>query len=271
LPLPMVNIFSGGLHAGKNIEFQDFLVIPNGIPEYGRQMEAIVAIHAAGREVLERRGCILTGVADEGGWGPRLEFNEQALECLTRAIELAGFRPAEQVSIGLDVASSQFFAGDVYHMRSETLSGAEMVDLLADWSARYPVISIEDGLSEDDWTGWRLLTARLGSTLQLIGDDLFTTNLTRLERGIAEGAGNAVLVKMNQIGTLAETFTVIDRAKEAGFRAVVSARSGETEDDFLADLATASGAGQIKVGSIMRSERLAKYNRLFEIERELQR
>ena len=271
LPVPMVNILSGGLHAGQNIEFQDFLVVPNGIQEYGRQIEAIVAIHHAAKIVLEKAGCVLTGVADEGGWGPRLDSNEKALEYLTHAIELAGFRPGADVSIAIDVASSHFFTEDAYHLQTEdrTLNAAGMVDLLADWSARYPVISIEDGLAEDDWAGWQLLTARLGKSVQLVGDDLFTTNLERLERGITTGAGNAVLVKMNQIGTLSETFAVVDRAREAGFAAVVSARSGETEDDFLADLATASGAGQIKVGSITRSERLAKYNRLFEIEREL--
>lgn len=271
LPVPMVNILSGGLHAGRNIEFQDFLVVPNGIQEYGRQIEAIVAIHRAAKIVLEQTGCVLTGVADEGGWGPRLDSNEKALEYLTRAIELAGFRAGADVSIAIDVASSHFFTGDAYHLQTEgrTLTAAGMVDLLVDWSGRYPVISIEDGLAEDDWAGWQLLTARLGKSVQLVGDDLFTTNLARLERGITTGAGNAVLVKMNQIGTLSETFAVVDRAREAGFAAVVSARSGETEDDFLADLATASGAGQIKVGSITRSERLAKYNRLFEIEREL--
>ena len=271
LPVPMVNILSGGLHAGRNIEFQDFLVVPKGIEEYGRQIEAIVAIHRTAKIVLERNGCVLTGVADEGGWGPSLDSNEKALEYLTRAIELAGFRAGADVSIAIDVASSHFFTADAYHLQTEdrTLTAAGMVDLLADWSARYPVISIEDGLAEDDWSGWQLLTARLGKSVQLVGDDLFTTNLKRLERGITTGAGNAVLVKMNQIGTLSETFAVVDRAREAGFAAVISARSGETEDDFLADLATASGAGQIKVGSITRSERLAKYNRLFEIEREL--
>ena len=271
LPVPMVNILSGGLHAGRNIEFQDFLVVPNGIQEYGRQLEAVVAIHRAAKNVLETAGCVLSGVADEGGWGPKLDSNEKALEYLTRATELAGFRPGVDVSIAIDVASSHFFTGDAYDLQTEgrTLTAAGMVELLDDWSGRYPVISIEDGLAEDDWAGWQLLTARLGKSVQLIGDDLFTTNLERLNRGIATGAGNAVLVKMNQIGTLTETFAVVDRAREAGFAAVVSARSGETEDDFLADLATASGAGQIKVGSITRSERLAKYNRLFEIEREL--
>jgi enolase len=271
LPVPMVNIISGGMHAGHNIEFQDFLIVPNGMAEYTKQMEAIVAVHRSAKVVLERHGCTLTGVADEGGWGPRLDSNEKALEHLSCAIELAGYRAGADLSIAIDVASSHFFAEGAYHLRTEEriLSAGEMVDLLAGWSARYPVISIEDGLAEDDWSGWQLLTARLGDSVQLVGDDLFTTNLARLERGIESRAANAVLVKMNQIGTLTETFAVIDRAREAGFAAVISARSGETEDDFLADLATASGAGQIKVGSITRSERLAKYNRLFEIEKEL--
>jgi enolase len=234
-------------------------------------MEAIVAVHRAAKVVLERHGCMLTGVADEGGWGPRLHSNEKALEHLTCAIELAGYRVGADLSIAIDVASSHFFSDGAYHLQTEerTLGAGEMVDLLAGWTARYPVISIEDGLAEDDWSGWQVLTARLGDSVQLVGDDLFTTNLARLERGIECQAANAVLVKMNQIGTLTETFAVIDRARDAGFAAVISARSGETEDDFLADLATASGAGQIKVGSITRSERLAKYNRLFEIEREL--
>ena len=188
---------------------------------------------------------------------------------LTRAIAAAGFRPGSQVSIAVDAASTQFFAGGQYHLAGEgrSLDSAGMVRLLCDWVSRFPVVSIEDGLAEDDWDGWRLLTQELGSRVQLVGDDLFTTNLTRLNRGIGLGVANAVLVKMNQIGTLTETFAVIDRAREAGYGAVISARSGETEDAFLADLAVASGAGQIKVGSVTRSERLAKYNRLLEIEK----
>lgn len=271
LPLPMVNILSGGLHAGKNFEFQDFLVIPHGLPEYAEQIAAIVSVHRQTRRLLDRQGYALTGVADEGGWGPRLPTNEDALQILTEAISLAGFSPGSQMSIALDVAASHFYRDGRYHLASEQriLTSTEMIDLLAGWSERYPVRSIEDALEQDDWEGWQTLTQRLGARLQLVGDDLFTTHPARLERGITLGAANAVLVKMNQIGTLTETFEVIDRARETGFAAVVSARSGETEDDFLADLATASGAGQIKVGSITRSERLAKYNRLFEIEEEL--
>ena len=268
LPVPMVNIFSGGLHAGGNVEFQDFLALPNGIPTYSEALHAIVMIHAAAREVTERRGYRMTGVADEGGWGPPLPSNEAALELLTEAIERAGYKPAEQVSIAIDVAASHFHREGRYELKSEgrVLSSSEMIDLLERWCAKFPVISIEDGLFEDDWTGWRELTARLGAKVQLIGDDFFTTNPTRVRRGIEERAANAVLVKMNQIGTLTETFEVVDMARAAGWRAVISARSGETEDSFLADLATATGAGQIKVGSITRSERLAKYNRLLELE-----
>jgi enolase len=268
MPVPMINILSGGLHAGHNFEFQDFLVIPNGFSAYSEALEAAVRIHRAAREGLESRGCVITGLADEGGWGPRLPSNETALEVLMQAIEAAGFRPGEQVSIAVDVAATHFFHDGAYHLRSEdrSLAAGEMIDLLTGWCERYPILSIEDALAEDEWDSWRRLTARLGGRVQLLGDDLFTTNRARLDKGIREGAANAVLVKMNQIGTLTETFDVIDRARQAGFFAVISARSGETEDSFLADLAVASGAGQIKVGSVARSERLAKYNRLLEIE-----
>jgi enolase len=264
LPVPMVNILSGGLHAGRNFEFQDFLAVPVGFATYAEALESIVAVHRAARAVLDERGHLLTGVADEGGWGPRLASNEAALDVMVEAID----RSRARISIAIDVAASHFFSGGRYELASEgrSLTADEMIDLLAGWAGKYPIVSIEDALSEDDWPGWQKLTASLGSKLQLIGDDLFVTSPARLERGIRERAANAVLVKMNQIGTLTETFQVIDRAREAGFRAVISARSGETEDDFLADLAVASGAGQIKVGSITRSERLAKYNRLLEIE-----
>ena len=268
LPMPMVNIISGGLHAEGNIEFQDFLVIPIGAVTFHQAMEMVAAVHRSARALIEAERYLLTGVADEGGWGPRLESNERAVELLTRAIEQAGYRPGEDAAIALDVASTHFYRHDLYHLSVErrALNRSEMTELLVSWRRRYPILSIEDGMSEDDWEGWRALTRALGASTQLIGDDLFTTNIRRLERGIAEKAANAVLVKMNQIGTLTETFQVIDRAREAGFRAVISARSGETEDSFLADLAVASGAGQIKVGSVTRSERLAKYNRLLAIE-----
>jgi enolase len=270
VPVPMVNILSGGLHGGHNFEFQDFLAIPLDFATYAQALEAVVAVHRAARAVIEKHGWILTGVADEGGWGPHLVSNETALDVMLESIEAANYHPGEQIAIAIDVAASHFFTGGKYELRTEgrALVSRGMIDLLAGWVARYPILSIEDGLAEDDWGAWRELTATLGAKMQLIGDDLFVTNPTRLERGIRERAANAVLVKMNQIGTLTETFQVIDSARAAGFRAVISARSGETEDDFLADLAVASGAGQIKVGSVTRSERLAKYNRLLEIENE---
>jgi len=268
VPVPMVNILSGGLHGGHNFEFQDFLAIPLKFGTYAEALEAVVAVHRAARDVIEKRGPILTGVADEGGWGPHLASNETALDVMLESIEAANYRPGEQIAIAIDVAASHFYSDGRYELRTEgrSLVSREMIDLLAGWAARYPIVSIEDGLAEDDWSAWCELTATLGARMQLIGDDLFATNPSRLERGIRECAANAVLVKMNQIGTLTETFQVIDRAREAGFHAVISARSGETEDDFLADLAVASGARQIKVGSVTRSERLAKHNRLLEIE-----
>lgn len=263
LPVPMVNIISGGLHAGRNLEFQDFLVMPRGYPDLASALEAVVRVHRSTERILKERGCILTGVADEGGWGPHLTSNEQAAALLREAIDGAGAR----MDIALDVASSHFFSEGSYSLEGRKLSAAEMTDLLEGWIERYGIVSIEDPIAEDDWSGWQVLTSRLGSAVSLVGDDLFVTNPDRLNRGIREGVANAVLVKMNQIGTLTETFSVIDRAREAGYSAVISARSGETEDSFLADLAVASGAGQIKIGSITRSERLAKYNRLLEIER----
>lgn len=273
IPVPMINILSGGLHAGGQLEFQDFLVVPHGFDAYAESLEAAVRIHNATERLLRDAGHVLTGVADEGGLGPRLSSNREAIETLVRGIEEAGYRPGEQVSIALDVAASHFHRDGRYELSSEnrTLSESEMIDLLAAWTADYPIVSIEDGLGEDAWDGWRELTQRVGAQTKLVGDDLFCTNLERVERGIEQSAGNAVLVKMNQIGTLTETFAVVDRAREAGFAAVISARSGETEDPFLADLATATGAGQIKVGSITRSERLAKYNRLLRIEAEAER
>jgi enolase len=269
LPVPMVNILSGGLHAGRNIEFQDFLAIGHGLPTFRDALAAVVAVHRATREILTELGAEVTGVADEGGWGPRLESNETALAILTEAIGRAGFDPGREVSIALDVAATHFHQQGWYELKTEgRLNARKMTELLAGWCERYPVRSIEDPLEEDDWEGWALATGRLGGQLQIVGDDLFTTNATRVREGVARKAGNAVLIKMNQIGTLTETFEVLRLARSAGYRTVVSARSGETEDSFLADLAVASGAGQIKVGSITRSERLAKYNRLLAIERD---
>ncbi len=268
LPLPMINIISGGLHAGRAIEFQDFLIIPHGFGSLAAALEAAARVRRIVRQRLEALGYRLTGIADEGGWGPRLGRNEAAVEILVDAIARAGFRPGAEISLALDVAASHFFQDRFYHFVSEgrRLSGHEMIALVEDWRRRYPIVSLEDALAEDEWEDWRRLTARLGATTQILGDDLFATNLERLERGIRDGLANAVLVKMNQIGTLTETFAVVDRARQAGWSTVVSARSGETEDDFLAELAVASGAGQIKIGSLAGSERLAKYNRLLEIE-----
>ena len=261
MPVAMINIISGGLHAGRNIEFQDFLVIPRGYPDLSAALEAVFRVHRMTGELLRRRGCVLTGVADEGGWGPRLDSNEEAAAILREAIT----EVRADMDIALDVAATHFLHGSGYCLEGRTLTSAGMTDLLESWLPRYGITSIEDPLAEDDWDGWKAITSRLGARVKLIGDDLFATNIGRLNRGIGERAANAVLVKMNQIGTLSETFAVIDRAREAGFSAVISARSGETEDSFLADLAVASGAGQIKIGSVTRSERLAKYTRLLEI------
>lgn len=268
MPVPMVNILSGGLHAGRQIEFQDFLAVPHGFDSVAQSIEAAVRVHCRMEELLRKDGLALTGVADEGGWGPPLPNHKAALDYMVRAIRSAGFEPGLQVSLALDVAATHFYREGIYELASErrTLQASEMIELFAGWLDEYPILSIEDGLAEDDWEGWRQMTSSIGKRCRLIGDDLFVTNPERLERGIRFGAANAVLVKMNQIGTLTETFHVIDRAHEAGFMTVISARSGDTEDDFLADLAVASGSGQIKIGSVTRSERLAKYNRLLQIE-----
>ncbi len=271
LPVPMINILSGGLHAGRQIEFQDFLIVPHGFASLGEALEAAVGIHRAMGEILARDGYTLTGVADEGGWGPHLQSNEAALEYMARAVETAGYALGAQVSLAVDAASSHFYRNGKYRLDSErrTLGADELIRLYRRWIDTFPIVAIEDALDQDDWAGWRRATELLGKRCLLIGDDFLATNPARLERAVRERAANAALVKMNQIGTLTETFQVIDRAKEAGFQAVVSARSGETEDSFLADLAAASGAGRIKIGSITRSERLAKYNRLLRIEAEL--
>jgi enolase len=272
MPLPMVNLISGGLHAGGNLDLQDFLLLPVGARSYSEALEMTVAVYRALGEVLTRHGFEGVLVGDEGGFGPRLHGNEQAIELILAAFEHAGLTPGKQAALALDVASTHFYHDGSYHLRADrgrTLSPDEMVALLARWVDAYPVFSIEDGLAEDDWEGWHKLTAALGRRVQLVGDDLFVTNPQRLRRGIAEGVANSVLVKVNQIGTLTETLEVVRLAREAGYRAVLSARSGETEDSTLADLAVSTGAGQIKIGSVARSERLAKYNQLLRIEEEM--
>lgn len=268
LPLPMVNILSGGLHAGRQIEFQDFLAVPHGFETLAETLEAAVLVHRRMREALSADGRAPNGVADEGGWGPRLDSNEDALQYMVRAIEGAGFAPGRQVSIAIDAAATHFHQDGVYRLASEgrSLDADGMIALYERWTAAYPIVSIEDALAEDDWDGWQRARRSLGQRVALIGDDLLVTNPRRLDRAIRRRAANAVLIKMNQIGTLTETMEVVDMAEAAGFASVVSARSGETEDPFLADLAVATGAGHIKVGSVTRSERLAKYNRLLRIE-----
>jgi enolase len=271
MPLPMVNLISGGLHAGGNLDWQDFLFMPIGARSYSESLEMTVAIYRALSRVLIRHGFEGVLVGDEGGFGPRLRSNEQAVEMILQAIEEVGLKPGTQAALALDVASTHFFREGAYHPRVEggILNAEGMVALLERWVNQYPILSIEDGLAEDDWDGWRKLTARLGDRVQLIGDDLFVTNPERLRRGIESKVANCVLVKVNQIGTLTETLDVVRMAREAGYRAVISARSGETEDSTLADLAVATGAGQIKIGSVARSERLAKYNQLLRIEEEM--
>ncbi|MFF2486205.1 phosphopyruvate hydratase [Microbacterium sp. NPDC058062] len=263
LPLPMVNILSGGLHAGRQIDFQDFLVVPVGAADYPEALEWVVAVHEAMGTALTTRG-LSTLRADEGGYGPSIGGSEEALELMDEAVARAGLEPGSQIVYAIDVAATHFFdpAEEIYRVAGAELTSEEMVEMLADLTDRFAIASLEDGLAEDDWSGWRRLQARLGGRVQIIGDDHFTTNPQRVGRGIAEATANAVLVKMNQIGTISETLDVISQARKAGWRTVVSARSGETEDAALADLAFGTGAGQIKVGSVTQSERLAKYNRL---------
>ncbi len=268
LPMPMINMISGGLHAGGNLDVQDFLLLPIGARSLDEALAMAADVYRTLGRQLKRRGYEGVLVGDEGGFGPRLASNEEAIELLLAAITDARLTPGRDAALALDVASTHFWRDGRYHLhegKGRQLDAAGMIDLLCTWTRRYPILSIEDGLAEDDWDGWRQLTAALRERVQLIGDDLFVTNAERLRRGIGDGTANAVLVKMNQVGTLTETLEVIRLARQAGYRAVISARSGETEDTTLADLAVASGAGQIKVGSIARSERLAKYNQLLRI------
>jgi enolase len=269
LPLPMINMISGGLHAGGNLEFQDFLLLPIGATSFSQALEMSVAVYGALGKLLRLAGQEGVLVGDEGGYGPRLGRNEEALKLLMEAIAAAGFEPGQDAAIALDVASSHFYRDGEYHLEGVSLPAEGMIDRLSRLVEHFPILSIEDGLAEDDWHGWQRLTAVLGDRVQVIGDDLFTTNPVRLHRGIAEGVANSVLVKPNQIGTLTETLEVIDLARSAGYAPVISARSGETEDTTIADLAVATGAGQIKIGCIVRGERLAKYNQLLRIEEAL--
>ncbi|MGB6969521.1 MAG: phosphopyruvate hydratase [Methyloceanibacter sp.] len=270
LPVPMMNILNGGMHADNPIDFQEFMIAPVGAPNFAEALRTGVEIFHALKAALKAAGHN-TNVGDEGGFAPNLASTREALDFVMAAIKAAGYTPGEDVFIALDVAATELYAGGKYELKGEgrTLKPEEMVATYAELVANYPIYSIEDGMSEDDWNGWRALTEALGSRCQLVGDDLFVTNVARLKRGIDEGIANAILVKVNQIGSLSETLAAVRMAQDAGFAAVMSHRSGETEDTTIADLAVATNCGQIKTGSLARSDRVAKYNQLLRIEEEL--
>jgi enolase len=273
LPVPLMNVVNGGAHADNNVDFQEFMIVPLGASSFREALrwgaEVFHALHA----VLKKQG-LATAVGDEGGFAPNLQSNEEALKLLISAIETAGYKPGEQIALAMDVAASELWVkdGGGYRIESEggkQLTSAQMVDWYGILCSRYPIVSIEDGLAEDDWEGWSLLTSKLGHKVQLVGDDLFVTNVLRLARGIRDGIGNSILVKVNQIGTLTETLASVQMAQRAGWTAVISHRSGETEDVTISDLAVATNAGQIKTGSLCRTDRVAKYNQLLRIEEQL--
>ncbi len=270
LPVPMMNIINGGAHASNNIDLQEFMIIPAGLPSFREALRCGAEVFHSLKKLLDKGG-YATGVGDEGGFAPNFQSNEEALKFIMQAIESAGYVPGQDVMIGLDCASTEFYKDGRYDIASEDLklTSAEFADYLAAWVDKYPIISIEDGMAEDDWDGWAVLTEKLGKKIQLVGDDLFVTNAKTLAEGIRLGVANSILIKVNQIGTLSETFEAIETAKRAGYTAVISHRSGETEDNFIADLAVGSNALQIKTGSLSRSDRIAKYNQLLRIEEEL--
>ena len=267
LPVPLMNVINGGAHAANSLDFQEFMLVPHGAPTFREALRMGTEVFHTLKGLLKDKG-LSTAVCDEGGFAPDLG-NIEAGDLLVQAIEKAGYRPGDQISLALDVASTEFFADGRYAFDGGSYSSAEMVDQLAALVNRFPIVSIEDGVAEDDWDGWKLLTDKLGSTVQLVGDDLFVTNSARLQRGLDLGVANSILIKVNQIGSLTETLQAIDLAGRAGYTSVISHRSGETEDTTIADLAVATRAGQIKTGSLSRSERVAKYNQLLRIEDEL--
>jgi enolase len=272
LPVPMLNILNGGKHTGwQSTDIQEFMVMPVGAESFHEGLRWSVEVYHQLAKVLEKRG-LGTTVGDEGGFAPALASNKDALDLIVQAIEAAGYKPGEQVALAIDTAATELFENGKYNLRKEgkILSGEQMVELYEGWLKQYPIVSIEDGLSEDDWAAWQLLTSKIGDKYQVVGDDIFVTNTDRLKRGIAEKTANSILIKLNQIGTLTETLQAIDMAHRAGFTAVVSHRSGETEDTTIADLVVATNAGQIKTGAPSRSERTSKYNRLLQIEDELE-
>jgi enolase len=273
LPIPMMNIINGGSHADNSIDFQEFMIMPVGATSFtdGIRMGTEVFHHL--KKVLKSKN-YSTNVGDEGGFAPNLKSNEEAIECVLKAIENAGYKPGEDMFIAMDAASSEFYIEkeNVYHFKKssgEKLSPENMVDFWADWTKKYPILSIEDGLAEDDWKGWKLLSDKIGKNVQLVGDDLFVTNVNRLQQGIDQGIANSILVKVNQIGSLTETINAVQLAHSNSYTSVMSHRSGETEDTTIADLAVALGCGQIKTGSASRSDRIAKYNQLLRIEEQL--
>ena len=270
LPVPMMNIINGGAHANNNIDMQEFMIIPVGAPSFREALRYGAEVFHALKKLLDDAG-MATTVGDEGGFAPNLESHEAALKLIVQAIEKAGLQPGIDVAIGVDCAASEFYKDGRYHLESEglKLTSAEFTDYLAAWCDKYPIISIEDGMAEGDWDGWKVHTEKLGRRVQLVGDDLFVTNVKILKEGIDKGIANSILIKVNQIGTLSETFLAIEMAKQAGYTSVISHRSGETEDTTIADLAVATNARQIKTGSLSRSDRMAKYNQLLRIEEEL--
>ncbi len=270
LPVPMMNILNGGAHADNNVDIQEFMVMPAGAKSFREALRMGAEVFHSLKDVLKKKG-LNTAVGDEGGFAPNLGSNQEAIEVILQAIKQAGYKEGKDIWIALDCAASEFYKNGKYVLDAEgaTKSADEMADLLADWSARYPIISIEDGMNEGDWTGWKTLTDKLGASVQLVGDDLFVTNTEYLKKGIDLGVANSILVKVNQIGTLTETLEAVAMAQRAGYTAVISHRSGETEDSTIADLVVATNAGQIKTGSASRSDRIAKYNQLLRIEEEL--
>ncbi|HEX8731467.1 MAG TPA: phosphopyruvate hydratase [Ktedonobacterales bacterium] len=270
LPVPMMNVLNGGKHAENSTDLQEFMILPVGAPTFAEATRWCAEVYHALKSVLHDRK-LNTNVGDEGGFAPSLGSNREALDLLVAGIEKAGYTPGEQIFLGLDPAATELYKDGKYHLEREgrVLTSSEMVSLYEEWLGAYPIVSIEDGLAEDDWSGWAEMTKRLGGRVQIVGDDLFVTNTQRLERGIREGVANSILVKLNQIGTLTETLAAVEMAKRARYTAVISHRSGETEDTTIADVAVATNAGQIKTGAPARSERVAKYNRLMAIEEEL--
>ena len=271
LPVPMMNILNGGSHADNSIDFQEFMIMPTGASSFSEALRWGTEIFHHLKNVLKKQG-FSTNVGDEGGFAPNIKSNEDAIKIVLQAIETAGYRPGEDVFIAMDAAVSEFYEDGVYHFKKSTgdkLTSSQMVDYWADWVKKYPIISLEDGMDEDDWSGWKSLTERVGQQTQLVGDDLFVTNVDRLQRGIDEHIANAILIKVNQIGTLTETIAAVNLGRRNGYKSIMSHRSGETEDSTIADLAVALNTGQIKTGSASRSDRMAKYNQLLRIEEEL--